>query len=374
MWGDALLLFFLLSAPFTRRQESQRSESSPLLDLKPQFFLFKLQLHSSVALPNDVVNPVCHSLRLPRRGSANLGIGTSYHISARFQLKLEDHVPCNRNLSYGEFFEVSVAFWFITFTRPSYLINFDAPCFLRLLTFHLYYSPVENMKASWCSFLFAAQLVVASPRHSSPYPPVTSTSPYEETASLRELRKRQTTAASSVAAIPTCGYVSGNADLPVTGSPGDYCAIDTVNALWGICPTTAAIGSSGCSLAAFCVDVLACSTTCPWQKDGGTTTTNDATGSTLTWYVLIYSCSSYSKTQTHDFIAREVEQTSVVVSNISVKALRLGFGLWVEILRGNYLDVISSEENLTSWTSLTSWTYTKRMLILSRPSFYTCIQ
>lgn len=179
------------------------------------------------------------------------------------------------------------------------------------------------MKFTWYHFLFAAQLVAASPRHSSPFPPVTSTSPYEETSSLRELKKRQTTLSSPAAAATTCGYLSGDANLPVTGGPGSSCAIDTTHDLWGICPSTALIGSPDCNLPAFCVDVLSCVGTCPWNSIGSTTTQADSTGGILTWYVMNYPWSSYSKSQAYNYIARKVEQTFVGVSNISSESFQL---------------------------------------------------
>lgn len=140
------------------------------------------------------------------------------------------------------------------------------------------------MRSFLSFFPFVAHLVSASPRRSLQDPlretRVTSASPYEEAASPRELLKRQTTAFSSTA-IPTCGYVSGNANWPVTGRPGDTCVFDTVNGLWGICASTAVLGAANCDLAAYCVDTRYCSNSgCDWQSG-----TYGRSGATITWCV-----------------------------------------------------------------------------------------
>jgi hypothetical protein len=51
----------------------------------------------------------------------------------------------------------------------------------------------------------------------------------------------------------TCGFETGNPDKPRTAEPGFDCRTDTINGLWGFCPTTV-ISATDCGLAGNCVD------------------------------------------------------------------------------------------------------------------------
>lgn len=79
--------------------------------------------------------------------------------------------------------------------------------------------------------------------------------------------------------ISTCGYLDGDSDKSRTPDPGFDCRVDTVNDLWGFCPTTV-ISASDCGLAAKCIDAFACSSGCGIPKVAGL--------ATLAWYGICY--------------------------------------------------------------------------------------
>ncbi|KAI1856017.1 hypothetical protein JX265_011914 [Neoarthrinium moseri] len=59
----------------------------------------------------------------------------------------------------------------------------------------------------------------------------------------------------------TCGYANGDPSKVRTANSGYDCRIDTVQALWGFCPTSVS-SASDCGLAAACSDQHACSGIC----------------------------------------------------------------------------------------------------------------
>ncbi|KID91829.1 hypothetical protein MGU_01799 [Metarhizium guizhouense ARSEF 977] len=59
----------------------------------------------------------------------------------------------------------------------------------------------------------------------------------------------------------TCGYQDGDPKKFRTAESGFNCRVDTVNGLWGFCPTTV-IAATDCGLQGFCVDSHSCSGGC----------------------------------------------------------------------------------------------------------------
>ena len=92
------------------------------------------------------------------------------------------------------------------------------------------------------------------------------------------LRARRTTdfALSTATDVSTCGYASGDPKRPRTANSGFNCRVDTVNGVWGFCPTTV-IAASDCGLAGSCVDAHSCVDGC------GAVDQTDVT--TFTWWV-----------------------------------------------------------------------------------------
>jgi len=74
---------------------------------------------------------------------------------------------------------------------------------------------------------------------------------------IADLKPRQDT----TAFISTCGYVDGDPNQPRTANPGFDCRSDTLNGLWGFCPTTV-IAATDCGLAGNCVDLHGCTSGC----------------------------------------------------------------------------------------------------------------
>ncbi|KAK8922824.1 hypothetical protein VCV18_006884 [Metarhizium anisopliae] len=77
----------------------------------------------------------------------------------------------------------------------------------------------------------------------------------------------------------TCGYQDGDPKKFRTAESGFNCRVDTVNGLWGFCPTTV-IAATDCGLQGFCVDSHSCSAltfgvdqTYTYYACGGTPTT-----------------------------------------------------------------------------------------------------
>jgi hypothetical protein len=87
-----------------------------------------------------------------------------------------------------------------------------------------------------------------------------------------DLRRRQITSYQS-----TCGFETGDPNQPRTAQSGFDCRTDTINGLWGFCPT-AVISATDCGLAGNCVDSFACTSGC--GIFGNTKIT------TFTWYVI----------------------------------------------------------------------------------------
>jgi hypothetical protein len=65
----------------------------------------------------------------------------------------------------------------------------------------------------------------------------------------------------ATAYVTTCGYVTGDPNQPRVANSGFDCRVDTLNALWGFCPTTV-IAVTDCGLAGNCVDAQSCSQGC----------------------------------------------------------------------------------------------------------------
>ncbi|KAG8410115.1 hypothetical protein J3458_019183 [Metarhizium acridum] len=59
----------------------------------------------------------------------------------------------------------------------------------------------------------------------------------------------------------TCGYQDGDPKRSRTAESGFNCRVDTVNGLWGFCPTTV-IAATDCGLQGFCIDSHSCSAGC----------------------------------------------------------------------------------------------------------------
>jgi hypothetical protein len=59
----------------------------------------------------------------------------------------------------------------------------------------------------------------------------------------------------------TCGYVDGDISKPRIAPKGFNCRVDTLNGLWGFCPTSV-IAATDCGLGGFCFDGGPCSTGC----------------------------------------------------------------------------------------------------------------
>jgi len=93
-----------------------------------------------------------------------------------------------------------------------------------------------------------------------------------------DLRPRQTTAF-----VSTCGWIDGDANKPRTASPGFNCSTDTLNGVWGFCPTSGSAAAS-CGLAGNCVDSHACTSGCG--------PLGDSSVNTITWYKSLLSTSS----------------------------------------------------------------------------------
>jgi len=87
--------------------------------------------------------------------------------------------------------------------------------------------------------------------------------------------RRQATTAFS-----TCGYVDGDPLKPRIAPQGFNCRVDTLNGLWGFCPTTIR-AATDCGLGGFCFDAGPCSTGC-----GRASLINNPKITTWTWYVL----------------------------------------------------------------------------------------
>lgn len=86
------------------------------------------------------------------------------------------------------------------------------------------------------------------------------------------LHKRQREAVAK-----TCGFLSGDSGKPRTADAGYGCRVDTLNGLWGFCPTSVIVASD-CGLAGACVDQGTCK--------GGCGKTGVSSLTTFTWYVL----------------------------------------------------------------------------------------
>ncbi|KAK0650039.1 hypothetical protein B0T16DRAFT_411067 [Cercophora newfieldiana] len=80
-------------------------------------------------------------------------------------------------------------------------------------------------------------------------PPLTTISP--------TIRPRQATPT----IFSTCGYVDGDPSKPRIAPQGFNCRVDTLNGLWGFCPTTVR-AATDCGLGGFCFDAGPCSTGC----------------------------------------------------------------------------------------------------------------
>jgi hypothetical protein len=76
----------------------------------------------------------------------------------------------------------------------------------------------------------------------------------------------------------TCGYNNGDPSQPRTAGTGDSCRTDTLNSLWGFCPTTV-IEATDCGLGGNCVDSHACTSGCGIFGNPSITT--------WTWYDLL---------------------------------------------------------------------------------------
>ncbi|KAH6842470.1 hypothetical protein B0I37DRAFT_381992 [Chaetomium sp. MPI-CAGE-AT-0009] len=59
----------------------------------------------------------------------------------------------------------------------------------------------------------------------------------------------------------TCGFLNGDPSQPWVAPKGFDCRINTVNSIWGICPTNVA-AETDCRLGAYCFDSGPCSTGC----------------------------------------------------------------------------------------------------------------
>ncbi|KAK4443162.1 hypothetical protein QBC34DRAFT_499179 [Podospora aff. communis PSN243] len=59
----------------------------------------------------------------------------------------------------------------------------------------------------------------------------------------------------------TCGYVDGDISKPRIAPKGFNCRVDTLNGIWGFCPTSV-IAATDCGLGGFCFDGGPCSTGC----------------------------------------------------------------------------------------------------------------
>ena len=91
------------------------------------------------------------------------------------------------------------------------------------------------------------------------------------TASIQTSRTLLAQKRATTQAVLTCGYANGDPNQPRTAEPGYGCRVDTVNALWGFCPTSVIVASD-CGLAAACVDGHSCSTGCGNPSQQGLTT------------------------------------------------------------------------------------------------------
>ncbi|KAK5662630.1 hypothetical protein OQA88_8544 [Cercophora sp. LCS_1] len=65
----------------------------------------------------------------------------------------------------------------------------------------------------------------------------------------------------AVTGFSTCGYVDGDPSKPRIAPNGFNCRVDTLNGLWGFCPTSV-MAATDCGLGGFCFDGGPCSTGC----------------------------------------------------------------------------------------------------------------
>lgn len=101
--------------------------------------------------------------------------------------------------------------------------------------------------------------------------PLSSIAPNSTLCPVVDLKRRQVTSYQS-----TCGFENGDPNQPRTAQPGFDCRTDTLNGLWGFCPTTV-ISATDCGLAGNCVDSFACTSGCGIFGNKITT---------FTWYVI----------------------------------------------------------------------------------------
>ncbi|KAK0631529.1 hypothetical protein B0T14DRAFT_501868 [Immersiella caudata] len=83
-----------------------------------------------------------------------------------------------------------------------------------------------------------------------------TTAPASITSAPPAILQRQATTEFS-----TCGYVDGDISKPRIAPKGFNCRVDTLNGLWGFCPTSV-IAATDCGLGGFCFDGGPCSTGC----------------------------------------------------------------------------------------------------------------
>lgn len=77
----------------------------------------------------------------------------------------------------------------------------------------------------------------------------------------------------------TCGYRSGDPAHVWLAPSGYNCRVDTLNGLWGFCPTTV-LAATDCGLGGYCFDTNTCTSGC-----GQPGLRNNPTITTWTWYV-----------------------------------------------------------------------------------------
>ncbi|KAF4633991.1 hypothetical protein G7Y89_g4124 [Cudoniella acicularis] len=72
-----------------------------------------------------------------------------------------------------------------------------------------------------------------------------------------------------------CGFLNGDPNIPRTADTGYDCRVDTLQGLWGFCPTTL-VSAADCGMVGACIDPAECS------KGRGQIGSSGAT--TVTWY------------------------------------------------------------------------------------------